>query len=502
MPTEYSAVIEVLMPYIPLQMPMRVLTSKAAQKIEYYDGVEIDVSNVRGTFKNVYKNGNNSCLFTPPAAGPRLTASRWEAKPFLPNLTQYTFVGDELVGGIMCQKFVFDAKHSADGLMDDHIAFYWNPLLKKPVRWHQHSRAVSFGSHTDEYILDFVSFQPGPPASAELEVPPLCREPSRAQVSIKIPGIVEGDYRAIHEHMISELNRKHNGRTTFRKNSFFGLTRDEIMQARGGKTRGVLRSKRRSVDHLKFVRIHKSDSVRVPEDFDWRTKSPGVVGPVKDQAYCGSCWAYGAMGPLESITAIRTGRLVELPEQFVVDCTWTNGTGASGGNFGCDGGDSDIGVLEIVRKYGGTVPSAKAYGSYLSVNGFCKDTRLMDTGAKVTGWVDIQARAEKDLLHALFTIGPLNVNIMVPDEMLYYESGVLSVESCKYNDKEIDHAVVAVGFGTDEHGTTFYTIRNSWSTYWGNRGYINIARGELDCCVSCEAGAPEVSVGALHAIVV
>merc|ERR1719210_257271 len=131
----------------------------------------------------------------------------------------------------------------------------------------------------------------------------------------------------------------------------------------------------------------------LPKSFDWREAKPGVVGPVKDQGMCGSCWAYGLMEPIESIRAVQTGQpLVNLPEQFAVDCTWTNGTGDSGGNFGCDGGDSDIGALEIVRKYGGIIPSAKAYGSYLSINGHCKDTRLMEVGAKITGWVDVKAR--------------------------------------------------------------------------------------------------------------
>merc|ERR1719238_2407071 len=106
--------------------------------------------------------------------------------------------------------------------------------------------------------------------------------------------------------------------------------------------------------------------------------------------------------------------IVELPEQFVVDCTWINGTGASGGNFGCDGGDSDIGALEIIKKFGGVIPSAKSYGSYLSTDGFCKDTRLMEVGAKITAWVDIKARGEQDLMDALAEKGPVNVNIIVP----------------------------------------------------------------------------------------
>merc|ERR1712050_826593 len=125
----------------------------------------------------------------------------------------------------------------------------------------------------------------------------------------------------------------------------------------------------------------------------------------------------------------------------------------------------------------------------------------MEVGAKLTGWVDIKERDERGLLEALVTKGPINVNIMVPEEMLYYDSGVLNVSTCKYDKTQIDHAVVLTGYGTDKDGTDYYTIRNSWSTYWGDEGYIKIARGDFDCCVSCEAGYPEVDSVQTHLVV-
>lgn len=38
----------------------------------------------------------------------------------------------------------------------------------------------------------------------------------------------------------------------------------------------------------------------------------------------------------------------------------------------------------------------------------------------------------------------------------------------------LDHAVAAVGYGTDTDGTEYWLIRNSWSTYWGEEGYIKL----------------------------
>jgi len=261
----------------------------------------------------------------------------------------------------------------------------------------------------------------------------------------------------------------------------------------GGKRKGSSLL-RRTQEHQQYVGVHALTKKPLPKDFDWRTAKPGVVGPVKDQAMCGSCWTYGAIGPVESIKAIQTGELVTLPEQFILDCAWTNGTGASAGNFGCDGGDSDIGLLEIVRKFGGIIPTATAYGSYLATNGYCKDIRSMEVGAKVSGWKDIPKGDAHALMDALVANGPISVGIMVPDEMLYFDSGVLDVTSCKCDESQIDHAVEVVGYGVDESGKGYFTVRNSWSTYWGDQGYIKIAQGENDCCVTAQAGYPVVDV--------
>lgn len=70
------------------------------------------------------------------------------------------------------------------------------------------------------------------------------------------------------------------------------------------------------------------DVTDLPASIDWRTK--GAVNPIKDQGQCGSCWAFSATAAIEGAHAIKTGELLDLAEQQLVDC--------AAACHGCNGG--------------------------------------------------------------------------------------------------------------------------------------------------------------------
>lgn len=220
----------------------------------------------------------------------------------------------------------------------------------------------------------------------------------------------------------------------------------------------------------------------VPDSVDWR--ADGAVTDVKDQASCGSCWSFSATGALEGQHFRKTGALVSLSEQNLVDCS------SSYGNAGCNGGVIDY-AFQYIKDNGGI--DTEASYPYNAVDAACRFNKA-NIGATDKGFVDIPHGDENALKIALATIGPIAVAIDASHQTFHqYSSGIYYEPKCRASARHLDHAVLAVGYGTDENGDDYYIVKNSWGTTWGDGGYIKMARNKNNNCgIATSASYPLV----------
>ena len=77
----------------------------------------------------------------------------------------------------------------------------------------------------------------------------------------------------------------------------------------------------------------------------------------------------------------------------------------------------------------------------------------------------------------------MSVAFQVASDFRDYASGVYSSTVCKNGAMDVNHAVLAVGYGTDG-GKDYWTVKNSWGAKWGEDGYFRIKRGDGTCGIN------------------
>lgn len=214
----------------------------------------------------------------------------------------------------------------------------------------------------------------------------------------------------------------------------------------------------------------EENDFNAPSMFDWRER--GAVTRVKDQKSCGACYAVSTIGALESHLFIKTGKLIELSEQEIIDCP------VKFHSWGCSGGIA-FRVYDYVKHNGG-LSSAADYPFDGKVEQCRVNRKRVAIDVKGYGFVSSENN-KKILMEAISTIGPVVVAMDIDHEtFMRYSGGIYYDEKCT---GKVNHGALIVGYKTsDEDGEGYWIIKNSFGETWGESGYLRIALDRDNDC--------------------
>lgn len=268
---------------------------------------------------------------------------------------------------------------------------------------------------------------------------------------------------------------------------------------------GVLGSPDENAAGLKVKKLSDMPPRDVPDSFDAKMNWPQcpLIGEIRDQSACGSCYAVSAASAATDRFCIahngtRTDRLSGVD---LMSCCKT----CAGANGGCFGGTPSH-CWDYISSQG--ITSGGAYGDYSKCLEYpfppcehhttgslptCPDDPYLaptcwwacdsNSTGKMTYDADQAShkfatsyKVDKDVLAIQTDIlnhGPAQASMFLVAEFEVYKSGVFTTQSKDYIGA---HAVRVVGWGVDGD-TPYWRVANSWNTEWGEEGYFRIERG-------------------------
>jgi len=249
---------------------------------------------------------------------------------------------------------------------------------------------------------------------------------------------------------------------------------------------------RRSIKHRLPAFYTSGKTNDIPTAFDSRTgwpKCTDIIGFIRDQGECGSCWAFGAIEAMSDRFCIGSAGSVKV-QLAAEDLTSCSDAGS------CDGGwpesawdymQSEGVVTEDCYPYelppcqhpcGKVLPTPPCNKTCANGAQWSADKHYAKSVYSVSSDADAIAKE-------IMTNGPVEAAFDVYEDFVNYKSGVYHHVSGSMLG---GHAIKILGWGVD--GTTpYWLVANSWNTSWGDKGYFKILRGSDECGIESDVCA-------------
>lgn len=265
------------------------------------------------------------------------------------------------------------------------------------------------------------------------------------------------NYLKVLEHNDEFSHNKTSYRTSLNDFSHFNMEETALLKFglrssfRFNETDLAMKYNQSEVDE--FMNEMKNARIVLPSYVDWRRHSAAI----KNQANCGACWAFAAIGVVESLYSMRYNQFKRFSEQELVDCTLNNRRYL---NYGCNGGWPDN-AFEYIRQNG---IAEEAYYPYQRRAYRCANNyNLRKT--RISRYFPLPRGNEESLKYAVATNGPVAVAVDASRwGFIHYSGGIYRDNYC--SSRRLTHAVIIMGYGT-EFGQDYWLIKNSWGSRWG-----------------------------------
>lgn len=211
-----------------------------------------------------------------------------------------------------------------------------------------------------------------------------------------------------------------------------------------------------TVDQFKQFMGYDTFSELLPASFNWA--SNGMVTPSKNQANCGSCWAFASVGALESKILIKDGSEYDLSEQQQISCNKEM--------YGCNGGG-----MAGLKFWSSQGPMLESCTDYCQCDGNCDDLyHCSKLNYNVKNYYTVDTSDINEIKSSLYSDGPSYFRFDIySDFSIFWNNGANGQVYKQSNSKKTPwgHAVLIIGWDDTKNA---FLCKNSYGENSGPNG--------------------------------